>query len=185
TFRVPEATRVRIEARLREFVEPGAHLYLVAPGGHTNVAKSWPRACVEEFEEGLSGFDARGRTLVVDEVSLRERFGDLDVPFAHLLITLVNASRAFVGAAAGPLHAALAMHACPVVGIWLAHHPDWYDELNLESIHLTGPLVASKRLEMRKATATKPPGVRARTVAFPQRIPTAGDVFEVLPELLR
>ena len=180
TFEVPDATRARIERRLREFVEPGTHLYLVAPGGHTNAAKTWPRACVDAFESGLRGFDSRGRCIVIDETSLRERFGDLDVPFAHLLVTLVKASHAFVGAAAGPLHAALAMRDGPVVGIWLAHHPDWYDEPNPDSIHLTGPLVAAKGYDRRKATTSKPPALRARTRSYPTRVPDASDVFEAL-----
>jgi len=180
SFDAPAAVRARIEARLREFVEPGQHLYLVAPGGHTKAIKAWPRERVAAFELGLRAFDPLGRSLIVDEASLRERFGDLEVAFAHLLTTLLRASYTFVGAAAGPLHAALAMHASPVAGIWLAHHPDWYDEPNADAIHLTGPLIAAKGLDRRKATTTKPPEMRARTLAFPQRIPNADDVFEAL-----
>jgi hypothetical protein len=180
TFRAPDESRLRIEARLRAFVEPGEHLYLVAPGGHTNAAKAWPSANVQAFEQGLRAYDARGRTLIVDEPSLRERFGDLDVPFAHVMVTLLHAGHAFVGAAAGPLHAALAVNVGPVVGIWLRHHPDWYDEPNAGSIHLTGPHVYAKHLERRPATTTKPPALRARTVVFPKRIPDASDAFEAL-----
>jgi hypothetical protein len=180
SFAVPSVTRARTEARLRELVEPGQRLYLVAPGGHTNAAKTWPSDDVATFERELPAFDPLGRSLMIDETTLRARFGDLDMPFAHLLITLIGASHAFVGAAAGPLHAALAMQISPVVGIWLAHHPDWYDEPNHAALHLTGPLVHARGYERRKATTTTPPELRARTRAFPQRIPNARDVFEAL-----
>ena len=180
TFDVPAVYLARIEARLRDFVATGQRLYLVAPGGHTNAAKSWPGSEVEAFEEGLASYDARGRSLVIDEAPLRERFGDIDVPFAHLLVGLIRASHAFVGAAAGPLHAALAMRTAPVVGVWFAHHPDWYDEPNPQSIHLMGPRVLAKRYDRREATSTKPAMMRARTIAFAERIPNATDVFEAL-----
>ena len=183
-YEVPAGMRTRIETRLRDWVAPGEHLYLVAPGGHTNAAKTWAPEHVSAFERDLAAHDPRGRTLVIDERSLRERFGDLDVPFAHLLTTLVRSSSAFVGAAAGPLHAALAMHAVPVVGIWLAHHPDWYDEPNRDAIHLTGPRVHAKGYDKRKATLTKPIDQRARTLPFLRRIPDAADVFQAF-RLLR
>jgi len=179
-FDVPKEARAAIDARLRQVVEPGKHLYLVAPGGHTNVAKAWPYLEVAAFESGIGRIDPDARTLVVDERSLGALFGDLDLPFAHVLATAVQASYAFVGAAAGPLHAALAMHVCPVVGIWLAHHPDWYDEPNRDSIHLTGPRVHRAHYERRKATTTKPLELRARTIGFSDRVPSAADVFAAL-----
>jgi hypothetical protein len=179
-FDVPHDVRARVEARLRSWVERGDRLYLVAPGGHTNAAKDWPAHEVRGFEEGLRAHDARGHVLVVDEHSLAQRFCDLDVSFAHLFVTLLRSSHAFVGVGAGPLHAAIAMRNQPAVGIWLAHHPDWYDEPYDGALHLTGPRIASERLDRRAATRTTPLHYRARVIAFPDRVPRAADVFAAL-----
>ncbi len=179
-FDVPQPARARIESRLRDIVAPGEHLYLLAPGGHTNLKKAWPRDAVDTFASTVRSFDPVGRVLVIDEGALRERFGDLDAPFAHVLVTLIRACHAFVGVGAGPLHAALAAGVSPVVGIWLAHHPDWYDEPHANSLHLTGPYVHAHKLDRRPATISKPPEFRARVLPFPQRVPHAQDVFEAL-----
>jgi hypothetical protein len=184
SFEAPRDARVRIEARLRDFVHPRERLYLVAPGGHTNPAKVWPAGEVEALRDLLPRYDAQARVLLVDEPTLRSAFGDLDAPFAHVLMTLIDRAHAFIGAAAGPLHAALAMQRGPVVGIWLAHHPDWYDEPNPHAIHLTGPLVHARRYDRRKATTSLPAHWRARTLPFPMRVPGANDVVQAL-ELLR
>jgi hypothetical protein len=183
-FDAPAESRVRVEARLRDFVAAGERLYLVAPGGHTSPGKIWPRENVERFARALPSFDSRARFLLLDEPSLRAGFADLDVPFAHLLVTLLAHAHAVVGVPAGPLHAALAIRRSAVVGIWLAHHPDWYDEPYRDALHLTGPLVERKRFSSRKATRTSPPQVRARTIAFPLHPPDADDVLAAL-ELLR
>ena len=183
-FEAPEPARARIETRLRDLVAADEHLYLIGPGGHSSAAKVWPQDRAQDLVRLLPSFDARARSLIVDEPTLRAAFGDLDVPFAHLLVTLLARAHAYVGVPAGPLHAALAMRRSPVVGIWLAHHPDWYDEPNAASLHLTGPLVHRKRFEDRKATRTAPATWRARTIAFPSKIPNASDAIAAL-ELLR
>jgi hypothetical protein len=182
-FDVPQESRARIVDRLRSIVGSGERLYLLGAGGHTTPAKSWPRESIDAFSDALPEFDAHGRLLALDEPTLEKGFGDLGVPFAHVLVTLIKNARATIGVAAGPLHAAMAMRAGPVVGIWLAHYPDWYDEFYRDSLHLTGPAVHAKQLERRKATLTTPPALRARTISFPQRVPTAGDVFAALREL--
>ena len=183
-FEAPADARARIEFRLADLVQPNEHLYLIAPGGHTNAAKVWPASEVATLQEMLPRYDPLARALILDEPSLHAAFGDLDLPFAHVLVTLIARAHAFIGAAAGPLHAALAMQRAPTVGIWLAHHPDWYDEPYDRAIHLTGPLVHARRYARRKATTTMPPRWRARTIDFPQRIPGAADVIAGL-ELLR
>lgn len=179
-FDAPPEVKARVEARLRSWIARGEHLYLVAPGGHTNAAKVWPSQHVAAFERDLRAHDPRGRMLLIEEKALGERFGDLDVPFAHLLVTLIRACRAFVGVGAGPLHAALAMRSAPAVGIWLAHHPDWFDESYDGALHLTGPLVTARRYDRRAASRTTPLHLRARTIAFPRHVPTADDVWRAL-----
>ena len=185
TFDVPAAARTRIEQRLRDFVAEGDRLYLLAPGGHTTPAKSWPVEECDRFVSDLPSYDPRGRALLLDEPTIRKAFGDLDLPFAHVLVTLLARAHAMTGVSAGPLHVAMAMRATPVVGIWLAHHPDWYDECYDRSLHLTGPLVHRRKLDQRPATLTTPPELRARTRPFASRIPAASDVFESLDALLR
>jgi hypothetical protein len=180
TFETPPDVRARIELRLLQFVEPAQHLYLIAPGGHTNADKVWPLQQVAALQERLPQFDSAARSLTIDEGSLRSNFGDLDVPFAHLLVTLIARAHAFIGAAAGPLHAALAMRRTPVLGIWLAHHPDWYDEPWTGALHLTGPLVHARHYARRKATRTLPAAWRSRAIEFPHRTPDANDVLEAL-----
>lgn len=185
TFEVPRPSRERIETRLRDLTGEGTHLYLLAPGGHTTPGKTWPRDRVEALLEALPRFDPNARALLIDEPTLRSSFGDLELPFAHLLATLLRRSHATIGVSAGPLHAAMAMRASPVVGIWLAHHPDWYDEFNPDSLHLTGPLIARKRLGERASTTTTPPALRAKTIAYADRVPDANDVLGALESLLR
>ena len=52
----------------------------------------------------------------------------------------------------------------PTVGLWLAHHPDWYDEPNPDAIHLVGRSVRDKGFDKRPATVTKPPSLQHRIV---------------------
>jgi hypothetical protein len=184
-FSAPSDVRSRIEERLRAFCAPGEHLYLLAPGGHTNLKKSWSEQEVRDFDTLLREYDARARLLILSEGELARLFGDLEAAFAHLLVTLVRSCRAFVGVAAGPLHAALAMRTAPVVGIWLAHHPDWYDEPYDGALHLLGPFVCKRHFDRRKATTTKPREMRAKAIGFPDRAPGARDALMALDALLR
>ncbi len=192
-FVAPAAARVRVEERLRSYVERGERFVVVSAGGHTNLKKIWPEAQVQEFARALRAHDDRTKIVTIDERTSqeigRERglaattadlFGALDVPFAHALLTLLRTSDAFVGVASGPLHAALAIGERPVVGIWLAHFPDWYDELEGPSLHLVGPYPYKKRLDRRKATSSKPESMRARVVPYPNRMPGANDALQAL-----
>jgi hypothetical protein len=182
TFAAPPESRRRIEERLRSLVGD-APLYLVSPGGHTLAAKTWPAAEVERLPELLRARDARAQTIVLNERSIADRFGDLDVPFAHVLVVLLRASSGFIGVPSGPLHAALATNRVPTVGIWLARHPDWYDEPSPAAVHLIGPQPIAQRLDRRPGSLTKPPSLAHRIVPFADRIPTASDAIEALLSL--
>ncbi|HEY4434214.1 MAG TPA: hypothetical protein VGM99_07400, partial [Candidatus Cybelea sp.] len=89
-------------------------------------------------------------------------FGDLDEPFARLFKALANRVDLFVGIPAGPLHLIMARGGIPVVGLWAAHHPDWYDEPNPGAIHLVGQFVRERKFERRIATTSKPASLRHR-----------------------
>lgn len=192
-FIAPAQNAALVEERLRRYVAPDERLVVVAAGGHTNLKKIWPEEEVQKFARLLRSHDSRARVITIDESAsgaigrepglaptTQDLFGDLDVPFAHLLLALLRASDAFVGVASGPLHTVLAMGGRPVVGIWLAHFPDWYDEPRADSIHLAGPYIYAKNLDRRKATVTKPPELRARVIPFPRTAPAAADALEAL-----
>jgi hypothetical protein len=68
----------------------------------------------------------------------------------------------FVGIPAGPLHFILARGGVPVVGLWLSHHPDWYDEPNPNAVHLIGRYVRDRGFHRRPASTTKPPSLLHR-----------------------
>ncbi len=75
----------------------------------------------------------------------------------------------FVGIPAGPLHLTMARGGVPTVGLWLAHHPDWYDEPNPDAMHLVGRYVRERGFDRRPATTTKPPSLQHRFVISKRR----------------
>lgn len=101
-----------------------------------------------ESFEGVAGF--------------RELFGDVDEPFARTLKAVLARTDLLVGVPAGPLHLAMAHGGLPVVGLWMAHHPDWYDEPNPVAMHLVGRYVRDRGFDRRPATTTKPPSLQHR-----------------------
>jgi hypothetical protein len=72
----------------------------------------------------------------------------------------------------------------PVVGLWLAHHPDWYDEPNADAIHLVGRHVRDRGFDRRPATATKPASLQHRLVYLDSLGIPAADVYDAAREVL-
>jgi hypothetical protein len=199
-FRAPADVAARVEARLREWVEPGTHCYVLSAGGHTQIDKIWPEDEIVAFARELRRRDPYARVVSVDERTGetigRERdlaptttdlFGDLDVPFAHVLVTLIRAAYAYAGVASGPLHCAIAMGGRPTVGIWLSHWPEYYDEPSPDVTHLVGPMVYRKGLDRRIGARTKArAGVLPyRIEAFRTRTPSSTDALDALDALER
>lgn len=196
-FEAPAEMRRRIEERLQAYVMPGERFVLVSAGGHTNLKKIWPEHEVEAFARAVRARDSRAKIITIDErtseeigrekglaPTTRELFSELNVPFAHVLLTLIRASDAFVGVSSGPLHAALAIGGRPIVGIWLAHYPDWYDEPHSDALHLVGPYIYDRKMDRRKATTTLPPSFRSRIMPYVNKPPSAQDALQAL-DLLR
>ncbi|HTV94313.1 MAG TPA: hypothetical protein VMG98_16550 [Verrucomicrobiae bacterium] len=197
-FRAPGDAAARIEARLREWIEPGMHCYVLSAGGHTQVDKIWPEAEIVAFARAVRARDPKARVVAVDERTSeaigRERdvaptttdlFGDLDLPFAHVLVTLIRSAHAYVGVASGPLHAAIATGGRRTAGIWLSHWPEYYDEPSPDTVHLVGPMVYRKGLDRRLGARTK-----ARAGVLPYRIeafrthaPSSADALDALERL--
>ncbi len=194
-FRAPEDAVRRVEARLRDAVAPDEHLYLMSAGGHTQLRKVFPEDDVVAFAREIRRRDPRARVVTVDERTSdalgRERglaptttdlFSDLGVPFAHVLVTLVRASHAYAGVASGPLHAALSIGGRPIVGIWLGHWPEYYDEPCADAVHLVGPLVYREKLDRRIAARSKAAAgvLPYAIVPFRKKPPGALDVIQAL-----
>ena len=197
-FRAPREMAQRVEERLRDAVAPGERLYMLSPGGHTQLGKTLPEDQVVAFAREIRRRDPRARVVTVDERTSealgRERglaptttdlFTDLGVPFAHVLVTMIRASHAYVGVASGPLHCALSIGECPVVGIWLVHWPEYYDEPTKNAVHLVGPQVYREKLDRRIGARTKAAAgvLHYNIVPFRRRPPSALDVIEALETL--
>ncbi len=194
-FAAPAHIAALVETRIRAVVEPGAQLYVLSAGGHTQVDKVWHEDEVLAFAREVRRRDARARVVTVDErtsaaigreaglaPTTTDLFGDLDLPFAHVLVTLIRAAHAYVGVAAGPLHAAIAMGGRPTVGIWLAHWPEYYDEPTADAIHLVGPAVYRKKLDQRIGARSKASAgvLPYRIKAFRETSPTSTDALDAL-----
>ncbi len=130
--------------------------------------------------------DAIGRERNVAPTTT-DLFADLGVPFAHVLVTLIRASHAYAGVASGPLHAALSIGERPIVGIWLGHWPEYYDEPSPDAVHLVGPLVYREKLDRRAGAQTKAAaGVLQYTIVpFRKRAPRAQDVIAAFDAIQR
>jgi hypothetical protein len=169
-FSVPVQTQRRLDERLASFAPPGTRLAVFSRAGLTAARKNWgdgseARSCVEILRRD----DARWRFVSMDDDPLgdgvagfRQLFGDLDEPFARLYKALAARAALFVGVPAGPLHVAMSRGGIPIVGLWLAHHPDWYDEPNASATHVIGKFVRDRGFERRAATTTKPASLQHR-----------------------
>ena len=198
TFRAPGDAQATVEARLRDVVPTGDRLYLISPGGHTHGGKEIPDAVVEDFAKILRERDSCARIISIDErtssqigrngglaPTTADLFAGAGLPFAHVLLALLRVAHGLIGAAAGPLHCALAAGIAPVVGIWRSHWPEYYDEPSSNALHLVGPRVYRDRLDLRIGAITKrQAGVLPYSIReFRHREPTADDIVVALEEL--
>jgi hypothetical protein len=171
-FSAPAAVQRRFDERLRAFAAPGTKVCVLSRAGVTAARKNWGDGSeARAFAAALRGNDPRWRFVSMDDEPLGENsagfralFGDLDEPFARSYKALAARTDLFVGVPAGPLHVTMARGGVPTVGLWLAHHPDWYDEPNAVAIHLAGRYVRDRGFDRRAATATKPASLRHRIV---------------------
>jgi hypothetical protein len=171
-FAAPPATQRRLDERLRDFAGPSSRLAVISSRGVTAARKNWGDGSeARAFVAAWRRQSPRWRFLSMDDEDLgdgvavfRALFGDLDEPFARLYKALSKRVDLFVGIPAGPLHFTLARGGIPTVGLWIAHHPDWYDEPNPNAIHLVGRYVRDRAFDRRPATTTKPPSLAHRLV---------------------
>ena len=169
-FAVSGDVQRRVDERLARFAPPGSRIAVVSRAGVTAARKNWGDG--SEFAQvaaALAQRDARWRFVSMDEeaphpavVGFRALLGDVDEPFARVLKALLARTDLAIAVPAGPLHVAMARGGIPIVGLWLAHHPDWYDEPNPNAVHLIGRYVRERGFDRRPATTTKPPSLAHR-----------------------
>lgn len=188
----PEIQR-RVNERLAAFAAPGSRLCVLSRAGVTAARKNWGDGSeARAFVERLRREDSRWRVVSMDDelpgdgvAGFRALFGEIDQPFARLYKALAARTDLFVGVPAGPLHVTIARGGIPTVGLWLAHHPDWYDEPNSAAIHLVGRYVRDRGFHRRPATVTKPASLQHRIHYLETPIAGADDAIEAVRVVLR
>ncbi len=165
----PDVQR-RFDDALARSIEPQQRLLLLATSGHTAPTKAWPTGDARAFVELLHARDARIRVILLDALgdpedgwhernsvlSFRALAAEVDEPFAETFTALLARLHACVGVPAGPMHAVSARGGIPIVGLWLAHYPTWYDEPNPLALHLVGERPIARGYHLRPAATTLP-----------------------------
>jgi hypothetical protein len=183
---VDGALQRAVDERLNAFAPPGTRRYVLSIAGFSAERKNWDAAQARRFVHLLQRDDARARALVMGDAALgdkrhwpgreivagfHELFGDLDAPFARAYLALLARADGVVGVPAGPLHVAMICRGIPIVGLWAAHLPEWYDEPNPDAMHLVGSYVGDRHFDRRPATATLPPAWHRKTMLDARVIP--------------
>jgi hypothetical protein len=171
-FAAPGSTQAALDARLAQFAAPGSRVCVISRAGVTAARKNWGEGAeAAEFVRVMRERDPRWRFISMDGDDLgdgvaayRTLFADIDEPFARAYKALAARTDLFVGVPAGPLHMTMARGGIPTIGLWLAHHPDWYDEPNPAAVHIIGRYVTDRRFDKRPATTTKPASLRHRII---------------------
>lgn len=168
---VEPALQRAVDERLRAFAPPETRLYVLSTAGFTAERKKWDSAQARAFVGMLQRHDSRARVIAMEDPSLgdeshwpgreivagyRELFADVDTPFARAYLALLARVAGVVAVPAGPLHVAMVRGGVPVVGLWAAHLPEWYDEPNPNAVHLIGAYVRERGFDRRAATKTLP-----------------------------
>jgi len=191
-FDPSEATRRLVDQRLAELAPPGTSLCVVSRTGVTASRKNWGDGSeARSFVAAMRTMSPRWRFVSMDDENLgdgaarfRELFAGVEEPFARLYKALAGRTSLFVGIPAGPLHLTMARGGVPTIGLWLAHHPDWYDEPNPDAIHLVGRYVRDRGFDRRPATTTKPPSLEHRLYYVETRAIEPDVVAEAARELI-
>jgi hypothetical protein len=168
-FTVPATTQRHLDEALAAFAPAGTRLAAISRAGVTAARKNWGAGDAQSFVEAMRLDDPRWRFISMEDEPLgegvagfRALFASLGEPFARVYKALCNRLELFVGIPAGPLHVIMARGGVATVGLWLSHHPDWYDEPNPAAIQLVGRYVRDRRFERRIATTSKPPALGHR-----------------------
>jgi hypothetical protein len=192
-FTAPASVQKRVDECLARFAPPPARIAVISRRGFTAERKNWETAAqARAFAAAMRQRSRAWHLISMEDEALgegvagfRELFADLDEPFARIFKALATRTDLLIGVPAGPLHFSLARGGIPTVGLWAAHHPDWYDEPNPDAIHVVGRYVRDRGFERRPATTTKPPSLRHRLRYLETPGITAEAVVESVDEVLR
>jgi hypothetical protein len=192
-FAAPPDLQRRVDERLARFAPAGTRLGVISRRGVTAARKNWGDGSqARAFAAGLRRDCGKWRLVSMDDEDLgegaagfRTLFGDFDEPFARLYKAFARRIELFIGIPAGPLHFVLARGGIPTVGLWIAHHPDWYDEPNRDAIHIVGRYVCDRGFDRRVATTTKPPSLRHRLRYLETPQIGADDVRDAVAQLIK
>jgi hypothetical protein len=192
-FSAPRETQRRVDERLAQLASPGTRVAVISRSGFTAARKNWGDGSeARAFAAALRGHSTSWRFISMDDddagdgsATFRSLFGDVDEPFAEVYKALARRLDLFAGIPAGPLHFTLARGGVPAVGLWLTHHPDWYDEPNPNAIHLVGSYVRERGFDRRPASTTKPHSLAHRIVYLDSPKIAGDDVLEAVIALIR
>ncbi|MBV8530449.1 MAG: hypothetical protein JO104_03955 [Candidatus Eremiobacteraeota bacterium] len=181
-----------VDERLATFAESGTRIGVISRTGVTAARKNWGDGSeARAFVAALRRDSPAWRFVSMDDENLgdgvagfRALFADIEQPFARLYKALTTRTDLFVGIPAGPLHFTMARGGVPAIGLWLAHHPDWYDEPSPDAVHLIGRYVRDRGFDRRPATATKPPSLRHRVAYLDTLAIGADPVIEAARSLI-
>jgi|GEM_PF-1124120 len=170
SFIASPAIQARFDELLARYVASHERVLVLATSGHTEPAKAWPDADARAFVDLLRARVPHVRIVTLDALGEREEahsttcptiplrsiVAELGAPFAQVFLALLARTEAFVGVPAGPLHAVAARGGIPLVGLWFAHYPTWYDEPNPLALHLVGARPIARGFHLRPASTTLP-----------------------------
>jgi hypothetical protein len=191
-FAAPPEVQREVDERLARFAGPQARFCAISRAGVTAARKNWGDGSeARAFVSALHAHHPQWRVVSMDDealgdgvVGFRALFGDVAAPFAAVYKALAARLALFAGVPAGPLHVTMARGGVPAVGLWLAHHPDWYDEPNPAATHLIGAYVRERGFHRRPATTTTPPSLRHRIEYLDERTISGSVAFEAARALL-
>lgn len=118
--------------------------------------------------------------------SFAELFSDVNergIPFGLVMKAMVAMADLAIGVPTGPYHLAMAHPSLPTVGIWLEHHPSWYDEPKANSIHLVSRRVRDEYKDRRCGSFADWKGLHYRIRNVDGRIITGEEAVNAVEEL--
>ena len=184
-FRAPSATQQRIDERLARFAQPAGRLGVISRSGVTAVRKTGvtvrkrARSSLQCVARRRTGGSYRWMTRISAKASRDSARSSATStsPLRDSTRRLYDASISSSGSP--PAHYTSRWpRGHPTIGLWIAHHPDWYEEPNPDAIHLIGRYVRDQALERRPATTTKPPSLRHRLEYLDTHAVTVEPVIE-------
>lgn len=213
-FVVPPAIQNWVEAQLHCHLGLGDRkLCIISQNGHTSIEKNWGHLWREDFpgKSQIEGEECRDfmrlmlkhdpnwTFLVMEDRLLKgedticskelsaysyaQVFG-ANLPFGLAMKACANVADLAVGVPTGPHHLAMAKDDLPVVGIWLAHMPSWYDEPKQASIHVISRNVIRTERGHRPGSFLSRGELIYRALEVDTRIITGEQAFEASRILL-